>query len=93
MKLTQSTVAKNILNHFRSKPDKPVPAIEIIRSKYPYAELTTSELKPYVSWLNAQVAKNNISLQAESKYDTFSTKNYYLKPFQVQYWQGRNWSE
>jgi hypothetical protein len=93
MKYTQSEIAKNILNHFRSKPDKPVPAIEIVRTTYHFAELTTSELKPYVSWLNEQVKKNNISLQPSSSGDPFDTKNYYLKPFQVDYWNKKNWTE
>lgn len=93
MKLTQSTVVKEILSHFRNKPDKAVPAIEIVRSSFPYAELTATELRPYQSWLNSQVTKGNISIQPSSKFDPFDTKNYYLKPYQVAYWQGKNWSE
>ena len=90
MQYKQSEVADIVLRYFQTHPDKPTPAIEIVRSKYPFAELTDSELKPYVSFMNELIRKDRLAVRVSSG-DIFGTKEYYLRDYQLEFWKRNNW--
>lgn len=74
-----------LIHSYLRQCSEPFSVIEMIRSKYPFAELTYTELKPYTRYLDSLVEQNKLSVKVDTS-NPFATKVYYLTSLQKTFW-------